>query len=116
MKCPACGFDSPDDAAWCDFCKEPFRKGPPPPRLSPPATPPVPEGKRNGAPPAEFAHLDPGERIPTMPPWVRLAAWAFVGFWFVWGMVLLGFYLGKQRLAGDRRRPDTGSDFSRDAH
>ena len=26
MKCPACGFETPDTQAWCDFCKEPFRK------------------------------------------------------------------------------------------
>jgi hypothetical protein len=25
-KCPACAFDSPEGAAWCDFCKEPFLK------------------------------------------------------------------------------------------
>ncbi|MFH1724694.1 MAG: hypothetical protein ABII00_08735 [Elusimicrobiota bacterium] len=26
MKCPACGFETPDAQGWCDFCKEPFRK------------------------------------------------------------------------------------------
>ncbi|MFA6029333.1 MAG: hypothetical protein WC969_05740 [Elusimicrobiota bacterium] len=26
MKCPACGFETPDAQGWCDFCKEPFRR------------------------------------------------------------------------------------------
>src|SRR5258705_162095 len=26
LKCPACGFDSPEGAAFCDMCKEPFKK------------------------------------------------------------------------------------------
>jgi putative endonuclease len=26
LKCPKCGFDSPDERSWCDLCGEPFRK------------------------------------------------------------------------------------------
>jgi hypothetical protein len=26
VKCPSCGFDSPEGALFCDFCKEPFAK------------------------------------------------------------------------------------------
>lgn len=26
MKCPSCGFETPDAQGWCDFCKEPFRR------------------------------------------------------------------------------------------
>src|SRR5262245_21735922 len=56
VKCPACGFDSPDAAQWCDFCKEPFAKkaakqaapapspAPPPASLAP-APPPVRDGR-----------------------------------------------------------------------
>lgn len=112
MNCPACGFDNPDGAGWCDFCKEPFR----PAKASPsPAAPvrapsalPVPEkAPRNGVPNvSEFKELDPGERIPTTPPWVRWFAWGFLGLWFLWGAILLGVYLGKSRLAaGERGAP-----------
>lgn len=104
MKCPACGFDSPDDAAWCDFCKEPFRKRSPQPSELEPGRPPAPvpaEPKRNGAPRLEeFAHLDAGERMPILPSWVRGVAIAIVAIWLLVGFVVLGFYVGKQRARG----------------
>ncbi|MBI4346381.1 MAG: hypothetical protein HY553_05975 [Elusimicrobia bacterium] len=90
MKCPACGFENPDEAGWCDFCKEPFRRA----KAAP----------ANGAHDvADFKDLDAGERIPTIPAWVRWFAWGFLGLWFLWGMILLGFYLGKQRVAEEER-------------
>jgi hypothetical protein len=109
MKCPACAFESPDEAEWCDFCKEPFRKkaaSPPPPTAAKP-TPAAPafdaatlssprKAEKNGSLPPEFAHLDPGERIPILPPWVRLAAWGLLTFWFVAAMVVFGYYFGKK--------------------
>ncbi len=113
MKCPACGFDSADDAAWCDFCKEPFRKAAPPAPgaagsgesfRAPPPQAPAPAAapaQRNGKPLVnlDLKSLDPGERIPTIPPWARMAAWAFLGLWAVGGMMLLGYYAAQERRA-----------------
>ena len=85
MKCPACGFESPEGALWCDFCKEPFKKKAAPapspdqePRLGPEALKLTPE---------ELAFLDDSGKIPSLPPWVRYAAWALVGIWLVWGLI-----------------------------
>jgi hypothetical protein len=45
IKCRACGMESPDDARWCDFCKEPFVRPSPAPRgTSPKEAPPPKEG------------------------------------------------------------------------
>lgn len=30
IRCPACGFESPDNSKWCDFCKESFVRKPKP--------------------------------------------------------------------------------------
>lgn len=103
MKCPACGFESADDAAWCDFCKEPFRKAGRPPSPEAPLGPPPPpapaQASRNGKPLADIdlKGLDSGERIPAVPPWARLAAWAFLAAWLICGMMLLGTYAAKER-------------------
>ena len=43
LKCPSCGFDSPEGAKWCDFCKEPFRRKEAPPPA--PAAAPAPGPK-----------------------------------------------------------------------
>lgn len=110
MKCPACGFETPDSQAWCDFCKEPFKgKGSsaaaPPPAL--PARVEVPaalmakllaeRGRSEGEPgagaiPPEFLHLDAGEKVSGFPPIVRQLAWVFlfiVGFWMLVGCLWL---------------------------
>lgn len=44
MKCPACGFETPDEQAWCDFCKEPLRKRKPAAPEAKTAAPQPPEG------------------------------------------------------------------------
>ena len=106
MKCPACGFDSPDEAGWCDFCKEPFRKRAPAPTPASgaPLAQTAPPPQANGVH-IDLTKLDAGERIPVVAPALRYAAWAFLGIWFVWGMVLLGYYLGKKKLVEDAPPP-----------
>lgn len=68
-KCPSCGFDSADDAAWCDFCKEPFVKkakaAAPPPADS--AAPPVSAAPPISAAPAAGAAASPSGS-PAVPP------------------------------------------------
>jgi hypothetical protein len=97
VKCPACGFESPDEAQWCDFCKEPFRK-------ARPATPPAKvdsEAVRkaldptDGIPP-EFLALDSGGKIPPVPPWLRYATWSVIAAWFIAIMAFMGAYLAKR--------------------
>ena len=104
VKCPACGFESADGASWCDFCKEPFRKAgrAPAPAPSPEAAAPQAAGeKKQGLPwdeiPSEILALDSGGKIPSLPPWVRRAAWAVLGAWVIMLMVLVGAYLGRQK-------------------
>jgi len=110
VKCPACGFETPDEQAWCDFCKEPLRKrrpaaapaaaAPQGESVPPAKTVPVPdevwkklmsvraEGTPASAPsggiPAEFAGLDTGGALPAVPPAVRKGAWVFLGICVLW--------------------------------
>ena len=106
IKCPACGFDSPEGAEWCDFCKEPFRKKVrrPPPQPPAPvpqaAVPPEARLEGNGSLPPDFAGFDSGERIPVPPRWVRAAAWGFLALWALLALLVFGFYLGKKALGG----------------
>ena len=88
MKCPACGFDSPEGAQWCDFCKEPFFKKAPKPTPARPTS--------GGVIPSEFAALDAGERIPIIPKWVRLVSWGFLALWALVGLIVFGFYIAKK--------------------
>lgn len=99
VKCPSCGFDAAADALYCDFCKEPFRKGAkkePPAAAAPAAKPiPAPAAKPIPATPADLlkdlpkevldklpAHLMMDEeRIPEVRPWIRWLAWGFLFFW-----------------------------------
>ena len=76
VKCAACGCESPDGAAWCELCKEPFDK----PRK--PADP--------GPIPPEFLALDQGGKIPELPGWVRHAAVAAAV-----GLAALGWLMGR---------------------
>ncbi|MBI3299195.1 MAG: hypothetical protein HYZ75_13585 [Elusimicrobia bacterium] len=120
VKCPACGMESPEELGYCDFCKEPFRKKKPepaPPPSKQPAVPVPPEvfaklmqakaaaepkaaGEEAGIP-AEFAHLDAGERIEGIPPGLRAAAWAFLAFVMLAGLGLAGTLISK----GKRAKP-----------
>ena len=106
-KCPACGFESPADAAFCDFCKEPFRRKEAPTarpspqvkyHISPTATPGGRRLRDSDDLPKEaqarldaaFASGDVENKVPTLPHWFRYLAWAFLGVWFVTGMILGG--------------------------
>ncbi len=79
VKCPACGFDSPDGASWCDFCKEPFRKKK---TAAPQARPERKSISLEELPkealerlPLELLPGQDGEKVPSAPPWFRTAAW-----------------------------------------
>ena len=120
VKCPACGMESPEELGYCDFCKEPFRKKkpeapPPPPKKSEVPVPPevfaklmqaktqaTPEGEKPGIP-AEFAHLDAGERIERLPPWLRYFTWGFLAFIILVGLGAAGYVM----IQAKRRKSDT---------
>jgi uncharacterized Zn finger protein (UPF0148 family) len=86
VKCPACGFDSPDGALFCDMCKEPFKK------------------KGAAAVVDELKKLTPEERLkrvadelakdkereeqlPYLPPNFRYIAWGFLGLMVLSGLI-----------------------------
>ena len=85
VKCPACGMDSPDGAAWCDFCKEPFQKKA---SAKPAASTPETAALKN-LPQEELLKRLPGElkkdadkeKVEGFPPWLILAARLFLVFW-----------------------------------
>ncbi len=102
VKCNACGFDSADGADWCEMCKEPFHKKAQPKAAPAPGPAPAPARAQSAAPApaeaqaaAELAALknlspeelikrlpmelgrDPAQKIPAVPPWFRMAAYAF---------------------------------------
>jgi len=56
MKCTACGFDTPEEQGYCDFCKEPFRKP------EQPALPPARKLEDLDQPAAK-----PAEKVPLTP-------------------------------------------------
>ncbi|MFA6093391.1 MAG: hypothetical protein WCU88_06100 [Elusimicrobiota bacterium] len=101
MKCPACGFETPEEQGWCDFCKEPFRRrtAEPAARADLPAAPvpaaaaaapPLPKG--GPLPPAAAAQSplseeqisellrQDREQIPEASPALRYVSWAFAVF------------------------------------
>ncbi|MBI5202614.1 MAG: hypothetical protein HY925_13570 [Elusimicrobia bacterium] len=95
-------MESAAEAAWCDFCKEPFKKVlKDSPESSIPGAPPPAPVKLNGKPLSNInlRGLDPGERIPVLPPWARYAAWAFLAMWAIGGALLLGYYAAAERKA-----------------
>ncbi|HAM36244.1 MAG TPA: hypothetical protein DEB40_12685 [Elusimicrobia bacterium] len=97
VKCPACGFESPDSAQWCDFCKEPFRKASKKePSIQPPPEKPKIEAVPNGQIPPHFLDMDTGGNIPVLPSWVRYAAWAVLGAWLIAMITLFTTYMAKQ--------------------
>lgn len=115
MKCPACAMETPEERGYCDFCKEPFRRKPPPPQPRPRAAVPpevmaklleakrAPEAQEPAPPsgiPAEFAHLDAGERIPELPAAARKLAWFFLAAIVLAGGLGLSYFAGR---AGPRR-------------
>jgi hypothetical protein len=87
MKCPACGFETPDTQNWCDFCKEPFKR--PAPAAAPEPAQKTPaldavrlseEALRKVITPEKALDLlkqSAGERIPVVPQNIRILAWAF---------------------------------------
>ncbi len=120
MKCPACGFETPEAHGYCDFCKEPFRKKPEPAKAPKPQpkveVPPAvmakllevsaETGKHAGPPaaiPLEFAHLDAGEKIAGPSALLRAAAWMFLSGVLAAGTAA-GLYAVHKRKAMRRRR------------
>lgn len=100
VRCPKCSFESADDAAWCDFCKEPFRKkgASAAPAPAAPAAPPVPAAPAAPIDPDVLLKMGDGEKLPTLPPWARTAAWAFLGAVFVLGMAVTGALFARSRM------------------
>ena len=125
MKCPACGFETPEEQGHCDFCKEPFRRKAEPPRNAK-AQPKVDippavmaklmevrvEGKKSAGPPAvippEFAHLDAGERLPGASALLRFAAWTFLAT-----VILIG--VAASLVAVQRRKAAASKPARRDS-
>ncbi|MFA6003998.1 MAG: hypothetical protein WC881_08010 [Elusimicrobiota bacterium] len=131
IKCPACGFTSPESAQWCDFCKEPFNKkravpavkestpqtpaAPTPPAAPPAAQPAVSPTEtspatKNKAPakkdpwaeiPPEFLLLDKGGDMPKLPPWFRYASWGVLAAVTIGIMILMGMYSAKRTALED---------------
>lgn len=133
MNCPSCKMETPEELGYCDFCKEPFRrkKTPPPKEPEKVAVPPevmaklvaakAPSAPAETAPGAdlsgEFADLDPGERVPEVPPVLRKLAWAFLAavLLLAAGAVAAVMTLSRRKtIPGDRAparrvvRPDAG--------
>ncbi|MDD5657453.1 MAG: hypothetical protein PHF00_09405 [Elusimicrobia bacterium] len=100
VKCPACGFESPDGASWCDFCKEPFAKKAAPPEI--PDAPPSGPSKEVLARAAQDAALardllrSDQDKIPAAPDWLRWAAWLLLGAVVIFAMTMLGIFLAKR--------------------
>jgi hypothetical protein len=107
MKCPACGFETPDSQNWCDFCKEPFKKLPPeePPVKKSPEPAQLTDDALKRALTSEKA-LDllkltaENERIPVVPQNIRILAWAF------FALCILGFVVMAVVLARKAQRHD----------
>lgn len=109
-KCPSCGFESAEGAPFCDFCKEPFRK-------AKAASVPVPseDAKRllAGLPPELLAKIPPQllsakeEKLPPVEPWVRYAAWGFLGFWLIAGFITAGIWAARYQARQDEASPGT---------
>ena len=101
VRCPSCGFESAQDSAWCDFCKEPFIKGKKAAPEQPPApVPPQPKLSKEellAKVPAELIASEDEEKIPVIPKWVRIICWIFLGVWFMWAMILGGIIYGRYR-------------------
>jgi hypothetical protein len=114
MKCPSCGFDSPEGASWCDFCKHPFKREKSAPARAPsaPSSEPrikkliedLPDEVRAKLP----AHLEAAaaeeEQVRGVSREVRLMAWAFFGFWFLLFMIAAGMLLGRRKLISQEAR------------
>lgn len=88
LRCPACGFESPDGAQWCDFCKEPFRAQ----EAAPPAgTRPPPDKEAGTALPLDPREIekalaqDWARKTPSAPKGLRLAAIVFLLAWILAG-------------------------------
>lgn len=116
VRCNACGFDSADDAQWCDFCKEPFRKksaaAEPAPAAVPshsPANVKEPEAKVDPKVQLLLKQLSTagdGLTLPKLPPWFKYVAWSFFGAWFLTGAILGGIMLARYREQSAAREGD----------
>ncbi len=118
VKCGACGFESADDARWCDFCKEPFRKkasasaAPAVAAAPPPQPAPRPLSATSRIEPSDDAKpVDPkvlqlvkqlsatgdGLTLPKTPGYMKYLAWAFLASWLLTGCILAGVLLARYK-------------------
>ncbi|MBI3552613.1 MAG: hypothetical protein HY077_08840 [Elusimicrobia bacterium] len=112
VKCPACGFDSPDGALFCDFCKEPFKKKAPAKVSDSEAVQELkklpPEELIKRVPEELLKELAKEEQLPKLPPYFRALSWAFFGLWVVLGMILAALALSRYKA---RQVPAPGQDI-----
>ena len=65
MKCPACGSENAEGLDWCDFCKEPFKKGGKKPGS---AGGPPPSKKKEEEGPEKISYHIPKDTKPELKP------------------------------------------------
>ena len=124
MKCPACGFDTPVEQGYCDFCKEPFPKEKPKAKtasgtekvdISPNVFTKLTKDKEevhSGKKPKkdlgdiakDFAHLDAGGKVEEVSPLVRKLAWAFLAILVIWMSIGMIWMIGRANRIGSVRR------------
>jgi len=119
VKCPACGFETPDGQAWCDFCKEPFRTKSGPQQKAVPVSPDVlrklhqvsseSSGQVKEGIPPEFAHLDSGEKIPEVPPLARRLAWGILAAVILWAVAGMFWIFRAGSIGTGMAQHETGS-------
>lgn len=122
MKCPACGFETPIEQGYCDFCKEPFKKEASVSSAEPPKKVDVPpsvlaklledkkESRSESKPKKdlgdivkEFAHLDAGGKVEEVSPLVRQMAWAFLAILVIWMLIAMMWMVNRASSIRDAR-------------
>jgi hypothetical protein len=96
VKCPACGFESPDSAEWCDFCKEPLKKKKGAALIDELKKLP-PEKVLERLPQELRKDLSREEKLPAWSPWFRPMAYAFL-------LLMVGLLVAAAILTATRSR------------
>ncbi len=99
VKCPSCGFESPESAEWCDMCKEPLKKKKGAAHVDELKKLP-PEKVLERLPEELRKDLAREEKLPAWSPWFRPLAYAFL-------MLMVGLLLTVAIYTATRLR-DTG--------
>ena len=111
VKCPACGCDSADGAAFCDLCKEPFlRKARPKPA-------PVPQAPNPLAGMTKEQLLESSEKllksdspqVQAPPPWLRPLSYLFLMAMLAFGAMALSMLHGKYKEKQPEPPPPSGT-------